>query len=54
MPVRKVKGGYKIDNVAGIHKTRASAVRQLQAIKASQARKTTKMSKHPIRKKKRK
>ena len=36
MPVRKVKGGYKIDNVNKIHKTKAAAVKQLRAIKANQ------------------
>lgn len=36
MPIRKVKGGYKIDNVPGTHKTKAAAERQLRAIKANQ------------------
>jgi len=36
MPVRKVKGGFKIDNVPKVHKTKAAAERQLRAIKASQ------------------
>lgn len=39
MPVRKVKGGYKVDGVNKVHKTKAAAVKQLQAIKASQKRK---------------
>lgn len=38
MPIRKVKGGFKIDNVAGVSPTRAKAMKRLQAIKASQAR----------------
>jgi hypothetical protein len=36
MPIRKVKGGYKIDNVAGISKTKADALKRLKAIKANQ------------------
>ena len=36
MPIRKVKGGYKIDNVKGISKTRAEALRRLRAIKRKQ------------------
>jgi len=38
MPIRKVKGGFKIDRVPGISSTRAAAVRRLRAVKASQAR----------------
>ena len=37
MPIRKVKGGFKIDNVAGVSKTKAEAVKRLRAVKASQA-----------------
>ena len=36
MPIRKVKGGWKIDNVAGVSPTRAKAVKRLKAVKASQ------------------
>lgn len=36
MPIRKVKNGYKIDNVAGVSKTRGEALKRLQAIKANQ------------------
>lgn len=36
MPVRKVKGGFKIDKVNKVHKTKGSAERQLRAIKARQ------------------
>jgi len=39
VPVRKVKGGWKVENVPTVHKTRAAAERQLRAIKASQAKK---------------
>lgn len=38
MPIRKVKGGYKIDNVPGISKTKKQAQERLRAIKASQAK----------------
>lgn len=38
MPIRKVRGGFKITNVAGIHQTRHSAKRQLAAIKANQSK----------------
>jgi len=38
MPIRKVKGGYKIDNVKGISPTKAKAVKRLKAIKANQRR----------------
>ena len=38
MPIRKVKKGWKIDNVPGIHKTRKDAVKRLQAIKAKQSK----------------
>ena len=39
MPIRKCKGGYKIDNVKGVSKTKAQAKRRLRAIKANQAKK---------------
>jgi len=42
MPVRKVKGGFKIDRVPGVSPTRAAAVRRLKAVKASQARRRKK------------
>ncbi len=38
MPIRKVKGGFKIDNVNGVSKTKEAATRRLRAIKAAQAR----------------
>ncbi len=37
MPIRKVKGGYKIDNTPGVSKTKAEAEERLRAIKARQA-----------------
>ena len=37
MPVRKVKGGYKIDNVKGEPKSREAAIQQLAAIHAAKA-----------------
>jgi len=40
MPIRRVRGGYKIQNVATVHPTYESAQRQYTAIKASQAAKT--------------
>ena len=36
MPIRKVKDGWKIDNVPGTSKTKAEAERRLRAIKANQ------------------
>ncbi len=36
MPIRKVKGGYKIANVSGVSKTKKAAVRRLAAIKSRQ------------------
>ena len=39
MPIRKVKGGFKIDNVAGVSPTRAAAQKRLAAIKISQKKK---------------
>lgn len=38
MPVRKVKGGYRYGKTGKIYKSRAKAVKQGQAIKASQRR----------------
>lgn len=39
MPIRKVKNGYKIDNVKGVSKTKKKAKKRLMAIKANQKRK---------------
>ncbi|SVD13267.1 uncharacterized protein METZ01_LOCUS366121 [marine metagenome] len=33
MPIRKVKGGWKIKNTSGISKTKKAAKRRLRAIK---------------------
>lgn len=38
MPVRKVSGGYKFGSKGKVYKSRAKAVIQGRAIKASQAR----------------
>ena len=38
MPVHKVKGGYKYGSTGKVYKSRAKAVKQGRAIKASQAR----------------
>lgn len=38
MPIRKVKGGYKIKNVKGKSPSKKAAVKRLRAVKASQAR----------------
>lgn len=38
MPVRKVKGGYRYGSKGKVYKSRAKAVKQGQAIKASQAK----------------
>lgn len=38
MPIRKVKGGYKIDNVKGVSKTKKVATQRLRAIKVNQKR----------------
>jgi hypothetical protein len=37
MPIRKTKGGYKIDKVKGKSKTKKSAIKRLRAIKANQS-----------------
>lgn len=39
MPIRKVKGGWKIDNVNGLSPTRKKAQQRLRAIKARQRKK---------------
>lgn len=36
MPIRKVKGGYKVDGTNIVHKTKKQAEAQQKAIKASQ------------------
>ena len=36
MPIRKVKGGYKIVNTPGVSKTKKEAQKRLAAIKISQ------------------
>lgn len=36
MPVRKVRGGWKVEGTKTVHKTRAAAERQHRAIKARQ------------------
>lgn len=38
MPIKKVRGGYKIENVKGVSKTKKEAEIRLRAIKASQAK----------------
>ena len=38
MPVRKVKGGFRYGNTGKVYKSKAKAVRQGIAIRASQAR----------------
>lgn len=42
MPVRKVKGGYKYGSTGKVYKSRAKAVKQGRAIKASQNRRKKK------------
>lgn len=45
MPVVRVQGGYKAHAGASkVHRRKRDAVRQLQAIKASQARQATRQS----------
>ena len=38
MPIRKVKGGWKIDNTSGISKTKKAAKRRLRAIEYRQSK----------------
>jgi len=38
MPIMKVKGGYRYGQTGKVYPTRAGAVRQAQAIRASQSR----------------
>ena len=42
MPIRKVKGGWKIKNTSGISKTKKAAKRRLRAIKYRQSKKRRK------------
>ena len=42
MPIRKVKGGWKIDNTSGISKTKKAAKRRLRAIKYRQSQRRRK------------
>ena len=39
MPVRKVKGGWKVEGTNTVHKTKKEAEQQLKAIKANQKKK---------------
>jgi hypothetical protein len=39
MPIRKVKGGWKIDNVKGLSPTLKKAEQRLRAIKSRQRKK---------------
>lgn len=43
MPVRKVSGGYRYGNTGKVYKSKAKAVRQGIAIRASQARRGKKI-----------
>lgn len=42
MPIRKVSGGYKYGSKGRVYQTKAGAVRQARAIKASQSRQRSK------------
>lgn len=42
MPIRKVAGGYKYGTTGKVYRTRAGALKQMRAIKASQARRKSK------------
>ena len=43
MPIERVQGGYRVVNTTTVHRTKRRAMRQLMAIKISQAkRKQTK------------
>ena len=39
MPIRKTKGGYKIDNTPGVSKSKKAAKQRLRAIKYRQKKK---------------
>lgn len=43
MPVKKVRGGYQYGTTGKVYRSRAKAVAQGRAIKASQARRRKKM-----------
>lgn len=42
MPIIRVKGGYQVVNTPTVHRRKSTAVRQLKAIKASQAKRKSK------------
>ena len=42
MPIRKVKGGWKIENTSGISKTKKAAKRRLRAITYRQSKRRRK------------
>ena len=42
MPVRKVKGGWQVENTKTVHSTKKAAEKQLKAIKINQAKRKTK------------
>ena len=42
MPIRRVKGGWKIDNTSGISKTKKAAKRRLRAIEHRQSKRRRK------------
>lgn len=42
MPIRKVKGGYKISNTPGVSRTKKAAKQRLRAIKYRQDKKRRK------------
>jgi predicted secreted Zn-dependent protease len=45
MPILRVPGGYQVENTPTVHRTKREAMRQLLAIKASQAAKKKKTNK---------
>ena len=52
MPIKKTKGGYKIQNVKGTSKTKADAKKRLKAIKANNPKPKTQVRRtYKIRKK---
>ena len=51
MPIRKVKGGYKVANTKSKPMTRKKAAKQLKAIKASQSKKKGSSAYKPKKKK---
>ena len=42
MPIRKVKGGWKVNNTPGVSKTKKAAKQRLRAIKYRQKKKLRK------------